>query len=138
KRGVHWFRFQGREFLHRGQSDDAWIRWRRRQCGLAQLYFRLGARGGFGCGAFDGAGQSHRHRAIQRQTYARLLGLLSNTPLSQSALMFYVITYAVTTVGAFGVVFVVEEATGGDAINNFKGLSRRAPGLSLCLLAFLL
>ena len=67
-----------------------------------------------------------------------LLGILSNTPLSQSALMFYVITYAVTTVGAFGVVFVVEEATGGDAINNFKGLSRRAPGLSLCLLVFLL
>ncbi len=67
-----------------------------------------------------------------------LLGVLSNTPPSHSALMFYVITYAVTTIGAFGVVFVVEEATGGDAITNFKGLSRRAPGLSLCLLVFLL
>jgi NADH-quinone oxidoreductase subunit N len=32
----------------------------------------------------------------------------------------------------------VEEATGGDAIKNFAGLSRRAPGLSLCLLIFLL
>jgi NADH-quinone oxidoreductase subunit N len=67
-----------------------------------------------------------------------LLGVLSNTPLSASAMMFYVITYALTTIGAFGVVFVVEEATGGDAIKNFNGLSRRAPGLSLCLLIFLL
>ena len=58
-----------------------------------------------------------------------LLGVLSNTPVSASAMMFYVITYALTTIGAFGVVFVVEEATGGDAIKNFAGLSRRAPGL---------
>ena len=67
-----------------------------------------------------------------------LLGVLSNTPPSQSALMFYVITYGITTVGAFGVVSVVEEATGGDAIANFKGLSKRAPGLALCLMIFLL
>jgi NADH-quinone oxidoreductase subunit N len=64
--------------------------------------------------------------------------VLSNTPLSASAMMFYVITYALTAIGAFGVVFVVEEATGGDTIKNFNGLSRRAPGLSLCLLVFLL
>jgi NADH-quinone oxidoreductase subunit N len=67
-----------------------------------------------------------------------LLGVLSNTLPSQSALMFYVITYGITTVGAFGVVFVVEQATGGDTIANFKGLSKRAPALSLCLLVFLL
>jgi NADH-quinone oxidoreductase subunit N len=53
-------------------------------------------------------------------------------------MMFYVITYALTTIGAFGVVTVVEEATGGDAIKNFNGLSKRAPGLSLCLMVFLL
>ena len=67
-----------------------------------------------------------------------LLGVLTNTPASANAMMFYVITYAATTIGAFGVVTVVEEATGGDAIANFAGLSRRAPGLSLCLLVFLL
>ena len=67
-----------------------------------------------------------------------LLGVLSNTPLSASAMMFYVITYALTVIGAFGVVAVVEDATGSDAIANFNGLSRRAPGLSLCLLIFLL
>ena len=67
-----------------------------------------------------------------------LLGVLGNNPPSASALMFYVITYAVTVIGAFGVVTVVEEATGGDAIANFNGLSRRAPGLALCLMIFLL
>jgi NADH-quinone oxidoreductase subunit N len=67
-----------------------------------------------------------------------LLGVLANTPSSLSALLFYVITYALTVLGAFGVVAVVEEATGGDAMANFAGLSRRAPGLSLCLMVFLL
>jgi NADH-quinone oxidoreductase subunit N len=67
-----------------------------------------------------------------------LLGVLTNTVDSHRALMFYVITYAVTTIGAFGAVFVVEEATGSDALANFKGLSKRAPGLALCLMIFLL
>lgn len=67
-----------------------------------------------------------------------LLGVLSNTPPSHNALMFYVITYGVTTIGAFGVVFVVEQATSSDALENFKGLSKRAPGLALCLMIFLL
>jgi NADH-quinone oxidoreductase subunit N len=67
-----------------------------------------------------------------------LLGVLTNTVDSHNALMFYVITYGVTTIGAFGVVFVVEQATGSDALTNFKGLSKRAPGLALCLMIFLL
>jgi NADH-quinone oxidoreductase subunit N len=67
-----------------------------------------------------------------------LLGVLGNTPPSHTALMFYVITYGATTIGAFGVVFLVEQATGSDAVHNFKGLSKRAPGLALCLMIFLL
>ncbi|MEY4387595.1 MAG: NADH-quinone oxidoreductase subunit [Verrucomicrobiota bacterium] len=67
-----------------------------------------------------------------------LLGVLSHNEDGRSALLFYVITYALTTLGAFGVVAVVEEATGSDSIESFAGLSRRAPVLSLCLLVFLL
>lgn len=67
-----------------------------------------------------------------------LLGVLSNTVDSRSGLMFYVITYGITVIGAFGVVTVVEEATGSDALKNFAGLSRRSPVLALCLLVFLL
>jgi len=67
-----------------------------------------------------------------------LIGLLANTTVSQAALLFYVITYALTVLGAFGVVAIVEEATGSDSIASFAGLSRRAPVLSLCLLVFFL
>ena len=67
-----------------------------------------------------------------------LLGVMTHNEAGQSALLFYVITYALTTLGAFGVVAVVEEATGSDSIESFVGLSRRAPVLSLCLLVFLL
>jgi NADH-quinone oxidoreductase subunit N len=67
-----------------------------------------------------------------------LMGVLTNTGDCHRALIFYAITYGVTTIGAFGVVFVVEQATGGDALANFKGLSKRAPGLALCLMIFLL
>jgi NADH-quinone oxidoreductase subunit N len=67
-----------------------------------------------------------------------LLGVLANTPSSLEALLFYVITYALTVLGAFGVVMVVEEATGGDRLTDFAGLSRRAPLMSFCLLVFLL
>jgi NADH-quinone oxidoreductase subunit N len=67
-----------------------------------------------------------------------LLGILSHTDQSFGALLYYAITYALTTLGAFGVVAVVEEATGGDTLSHFAGLSRRAPVPSFCMLIFLL
>jgi NADH-quinone oxidoreductase subunit N len=67
-----------------------------------------------------------------------LLAVMSHDPVSLASLMYYVITYGVTVVGAFGVVSVVERATGGEAFSNFAGLSRRAPLLSLCMLVFVL
>jgi len=67
-----------------------------------------------------------------------LTGVLANTADGVSGMMFYVITYGLTVIGAFGVVMVVEQATGSDALANFNGLSRRAPGLALCLMIFLL
>ncbi len=67
-----------------------------------------------------------------------LLALLANDRQTPSALMFYAITYALTTIGAFGVVAVVEEATGTDAMKSFAGLSRRAPVVSVCMMVFML
>ena len=67
-----------------------------------------------------------------------LLGILSHTDQSFSALLYYAITYALTVLGAFGVVALVEEATGGDTLSNFAGLSRRAPVPAFCMLIFLL
>jgi NADH-quinone oxidoreductase subunit N len=67
-----------------------------------------------------------------------LLGILSHTDQSRSALLYYAITYALTVLGAFGVVALVEEQTGGDTFSDFAGLSRRAPVPSFCMLIFLL
>ncbi len=67
-----------------------------------------------------------------------LLGLLSHGGQSLAALIYYVITYALTTLGAFGVVSVVQERAGVDRLADFAGLSRRAPVLSFCMMIFML
>jgi NADH-quinone oxidoreductase subunit N len=66
-----------------------------------------------------------------------LLGLIAHTPMGTTALIYYVITYALASLGAFGVLGALE-AEGVDKIPDLAGLSRRAPGLSLCMLIFLL
>ncbi len=67
-----------------------------------------------------------------------LLAVLSQGGHSLPALLYYVLTYALTTLGAFGVVSVVQAQTGGERLSDFAGLSRRAPVLSLCMLVFML
>ncbi|MES2223162.1 MAG: NADH-quinone oxidoreductase subunit N [Acidobacteriota bacterium] len=67
-----------------------------------------------------------------------LLAIVAHTQQSLSALLYYVFTYALATLGAFGVVAIVEQQTGGDRMANFDGLSRRAPILSACMFVFLL
>lgn len=67
-----------------------------------------------------------------------LIGILAHTEQSLPALLYYAITYAVTVLGAFGVVALVEANTGGDTLTHFAGLSRRAPIASFCMFIFLL
>ena len=67
-----------------------------------------------------------------------LLGVMAHGSQGLAALVYYAITYGLTTVGAFGVVSVVQDRTGGDQLSNFAGLSRRAPVLSACMLVFML
>ena len=67
-----------------------------------------------------------------------LLAIVSHTQQSLGALLYYVVTYALATLGAFGVVAIVEQQTGGDRLAHFDGLSRRAPVLSACMFVFLL
>ena len=54
------------------------------------------------------------------------------------AVLFYVLTYGLTTIGAFGVVGVVERATGSDRLDSFLGLHKRNPVLAAVLLVLFL
>jgi len=67
-----------------------------------------------------------------------ILGVMACGSQGLGPLVYYVITYAVTTLGAFGVVSVVQRQTGGDRLADFAGLSRRAPILSFCMMIFML
>jgi len=57
---------------------------------------------------------------------------------SSAALLYYVLTYGLTTIGAFGVVAVVERATGSDRMDSFLGLHKRNPLLAGVLLILFL
>jgi NADH-quinone oxidoreductase subunit N len=67
-----------------------------------------------------------------------LIALLAHDEQALASIVYYVITYGLTTIGAFGVVNVVEQGTGGDKLANFVGLSRRAPVVALCMMVFML
>lgn len=67
-----------------------------------------------------------------------LLGVLAHDSLAVSSLIFYAVTYGLTTIGAFGVVSVVEQMTGDDKLASFAGLSKRAPVVAFCMMIFLL
>ena len=68
-----------------------------------------------------------------------LIGVLANQKSDGIAsVLYYVTTYALTTVGVFAIVGVVQERAGHDGLSGFAGLSRREPVVAICLLIFLL
>jgi NADH-quinone oxidoreductase subunit N len=67
-----------------------------------------------------------------------LLGLVAGSRDGFSATLFYAAVYAITLVGAFGVVAVVRGETGDDDLKNFSGLAGRAPLLAGCMAVFML
>jgi NADH-quinone oxidoreductase subunit N len=67
-----------------------------------------------------------------------LLGVLSHNGLSMASLVYYVVTYGLTTVGAFGVVSMVQQSAGTDKLSDFAGLSRREPLVAFCMMIFML
>ena len=77
------------------------------------------------------------YSAIAHSGYM-LLALLSHKEQAVASLLYYAITYGLTTIGAFGVVTVVEQATGDSKLTDFAGLSRRSPVVSLCMMIFML
>jgi NADH-quinone oxidoreductase subunit N len=67
-----------------------------------------------------------------------LIGFVAGDRAGFSAALFYITVYAVTLVGAFGVIGVVRRETGGDDFVNFRGLVTRSPLLAGCMAIFML
>ncbi|HEV2646312.1 MAG TPA: NADH-quinone oxidoreductase subunit N [Acidobacteriaceae bacterium] len=67
-----------------------------------------------------------------------LLALLAPTPQSLAALLYYVITYALATLGTFAVISIVEEHHGTDHLASFAGLAQQSPALAFALAVFIL
>src|SRR5437763_9455256 len=67
-----------------------------------------------------------------------LFAVLSHNVQNLAALVYYATTYGLSTLGAFGVVSVVQQQTGGESLSDFAGLSRRSPVVSFCMMIFML
>jgi len=69
---------------------------------------------------------------------ALLLGVIASGSSGPAPLFYYAATYGLATVGAFGVIAVIEPMAGGAKITDLAGLSRRSPFLAGCLLVYIL
>ncbi len=79
------------------------------------------------------------YSAIAHAGYILLgLAFFSRSNASAAAILYYILTYGLTTIGAFGVVGVVERATGSDRMDAFLGLNKRNPLLAAVLLVLFL
>lgn len=67
-----------------------------------------------------------------------LIGLVANTEIGLSAVVFYLIVYGLMNLGAFAGAILFSNETGSDNINDYAGLIRKRPwlavGMSVCLL----
>jgi NADH-quinone oxidoreductase subunit N len=61
--------------------------------------------------------------------------------LAQSGVMFFLVSYALTNLGAFIAIIAITNKTGTDLIEDFAGMGKRAPlmalALTLCLISLI-
>ncbi len=77
------------------------------------------------------------YSSIAHAGYA-LVGFVALSERGVAAAIFYLITYVLTNLAAFGVVVIFARATGSEQIYDYAGLSRRSPGLALALMVAML
>jgi NADH-quinone oxidoreductase subunit N len=68
-----------------------------------------------------------------------LVAYLAGGPTAVHAVTFYLVTYFVTTLGAFGIVTLLSSAKGeAESLEDYRGLFRRRPALAIVLALMLL
>jgi NADH-quinone oxidoreductase subunit N len=68
-----------------------------------------------------------------------MLGIIAATATGKAAILFYLLTYAVSNLGALGIVALLGTAQHQhDQLRDFAGLWRSRPGLAALMTVFLL
>src|SRR5437868_8768644 len=98
-------------------------------------------------GNFVAAVQSNVKRMMAYSSIAQagyilvgfIASLATNNSNGNAAVLFFILVYVITNLGAFSGIIALADLTGGDRIEDFRGLWRRAPllsvGTALCLLS---
>jgi NADH-quinone oxidoreductase subunit N len=87
--------------------------------------------------------QANLKRMLAYSTIAHmgylLIGPVVGSQLGVAAVLFYSLTYALMTIGAFGMVILLQRGTvRGDQIDDFTGLAQKSPMSAAIMLLFLL
>jgi NADH-quinone oxidoreductase subunit N len=94
-------------------------------------------------GTVVGVAQANVKRMLAYSSIAHggylLVALISANDVGKGAILFYLLTYAVTNLGAFGVIGLLETSDRpNDRIASYAGLWNRQPGLAALMTIFLL
>ena len=96
-----------------------------------------------GIGNVIAIAQTNLKRMLAYSTIAHMgfliLGIIPGTSTGYAAAMFYVIVYAVMSLGAFGMIVVLaREGFEADRIEDFRGLNERSPWHAFLMLVLML
>jgi NADH-quinone oxidoreductase subunit N len=94
-------------------------------------------------GTVVGVTQSNVKRMLAYSSIAHagylLVALISANDVGKGAILFYLLTYAITNLGAFGLIGLLERGDGvGDRVSDYAGLWNVRPGLAVLMTIFLL
>jgi NADH-quinone oxidoreductase subunit N len=68
-----------------------------------------------------------------------IVSLATHNPAGNATVLFFILVYVITNLGAFSGIIALADLTGGERIEDFRGLWQRAPflsaGTALCLLS---
>jgi NADH-quinone oxidoreductase subunit N len=94
-------------------------------------------------GTVVGVAQTNIKRMLAYSSIAHagylLLGIIATSPHGKSAVLFYLLTYAVSNLGALGIVALLGTAQNAhDELRDFAGLWKSRPGMAGLMTVFLL
>jgi len=94
-------------------------------------------------GTIVGVAQSNVKRMLAYSSIAHagylIVGIIAGNPAGKAAVLFYVVAYGITNLGAFGILAALStNDRPHDEVRDFAGLAQERPGLAALLTVFLL